>query len=366
MFLKNHHLQKILCFSINYILFVSAIAQVDSTTYSIHKVAVNDIELQYLDFGGEGLPVVLVPSGTWNAGTYKDFGPLFNDTNRVFAVTKPGYGDGQIAKYDIPSQGDYLIGFLDALGIERAVFMASSSATTELTYLAENYPKRVAGVVYLSGLGTPWIDIASEDPNLANEMYLRAVFSEPPIKKYSKEGQAADQEENTAEKIKLARESYRPKLSQNEISIEVPALAFTSKDGRLGYEKDVAALVFAGSRLADEVREKFPPSPIREDLDLRAFDQQYRDKQFSKIQDSTARDFFIRLARDTVQQRAVLDFHLNKVYPAILEAQDQMIKAFGKNLQLVKLDIPMVVGYEYRDNPELIVEPIRQFLLKIR
>src|SRR5690606_28618474 len=230
-------------------------------------VNVKGHNIHYLDFGSEGLPVVLIPSGTWTATTYQDFGSLLTENNQVFAITKPGYSKSEGDAYDVPSQGDYLIGFLDALNLDKAVFIGNSSATAEITYLAENYPHRVAGVVYLSGLSTPWgWEIMDEqDPHQTNKMYARSAYSEDPIDALNEDGKQTNSKKNKAEEILKARSDYRPKHFTEEVSIEVPALFFTNSEGRLGYEKDVAALLVAGSPLMDEVRQSFPPSPFRDD-----------------------------------------------------------------------------------------------------
>lgn len=331
-------------------------------------VNINGYSLHYLDFGGKGLPVILIPSGTWTAETYKDFGPLLAETNQVFALTKPGYGTSEGDAYDVPSQGDYLIGFLDAFELEKAVFIGNSSATAQLTYLTENYPSRVAGVVYLSGLSTPWVwDIMDEkDPDQTNKMYARSAYSEDPIDALNEDGKQINTKKNKAEEILKARSTYRPKHFTEDISIDVPALFFTNNDGRLGYEKDVAALLVAGSPLMDEVRQSFPPSPLRDDLDRRVIDPEYRAAQFDRMQDSAARAFFYRLAVDTAMQQEVLDFQLKTVYPALIAAQERMKNAYGANAQLIKLETPIVIDYAYRDAPELILEAIKAFLSQLK
>lgn len=330
-------------------------------------VNVNGNNIHYLDFGGEGIPVILIPSGTWNAEVYRDFGLFLNDTNQVFAITMPGYGKSEGDEYDVPSQGDYLIGFLDALKLEKAVFIGNSSATAEITYLAENFPNRVAGVVYLSGLSTPWVwDIMNEkDPHQTNKMYTRYAYSEDPIDALNEGGKQSNSRKNKAEEILAARSTYRPKHFIEDYSIDVPALFFTNKDGRLGYEKDVAALLVAGSPLMDEVRQSFPPSPFRDDLDRRVTDPEYRAAQFDRMKDSSARAFFYKLAADTVMQREVLDFQLETVYPALIAAQDRMKKAYGDNLHLVKLETPIVIDYAYRDAPDLILGDLIEFLKEL-
>lgn len=314
-----------------------------------HFIQVQGIKIHYLDFGGRGIPIILIHSEGWDANTYEDFGPQLTENNRVIAVTRPGYGDSDLASYKVESQGDYLIAFAEALGIKKAVFIGNSSASKELTYLAENYPDRLAGVVYLSGPAAPWEDVSIEDPYKAYEMFGRAS----PVANGK----------NDREKITLTRMEYQPKhYYSDSIKINVPALFLAAKNGREGHEKGVAALVFAGSSLMKDLRETFPPSPLKTHLDRVATDSSYRNKEFNGIQDSIARKYFFDLANDTILQRKVYEFHMENIYPATLEAQDKLINAYGSYLTLVRLEVPQIVGYEYRDSPELIIEPIKDFL----
>lgn len=317
--------------------------------YTSEFIEVEGARMHYLDFGGDGLPVILVHSEGWDAYTYKEFGSLLADHNRVFAVTRPGYGDSEKGIYDVPSQGDYLMSFIDALGIEKAIFIGNASASSELTYLAEHYPGQIAGVVYLSGLAVPWLDIYSEDPTRAFEMFARAGPGNP-----------------NKEEIAEARSLYRPKyLTTDSIVIEVPALAFVSQSGRKGTEEGVGALVLAGSPLMEEVRNRMPPSPEKTYLDRIAQEEDFRNEMLNKIQDTVAREYFIRLANDTILQRKVYQFHIDKILPAKIAAQDALIQAYGDNLILVRLDVSQIIGYEYRNSPHLILDHIREFLREL-
>ncbi|MBD0824456.1 alpha/beta fold hydrolase [Aestuariibaculum marinum] len=316
-------------------------------------IKVNGIQTHYLDFGGHGMPVILVHSEAWDATTFKDFGPQLTDDNWVIAVTRPGYGNSGMGEYNVESQGNHLIAFLEALKIERAVFIANSSASKELTYLAENYSNRVAGVVYLSGPATPWLDVSVDDPYKASEMFGRSS----PV---------ANSEKNDRKKITEIRQNYKPRhYTLDSFKINVPALFFVSQKGREGHEKGVAALLFAGSPLMEDLRKTFPSSPLRSHLDRVATDSIYRKEKFNEMHDSIAKEFFFKLASDTILQRKIYDFHMQNVYPLTVEAQDKLMNAYGQNLTIVKLDVPQIVGYEYRDTPELIIEPIKNYLKQI-
>ncbi|MEC3965283.1 alpha/beta hydrolase [Flagellimonas halotolerans] len=320
------------------------------SNYNSEFIEVNGIKTHYLDFGGEGLPIILVHSEAWSAFTFQNFGQLLTEHNKVLAITRSGYGDSGMGDYDVESQGNHLIAFADAMKIKKAVFVGNASVTAELTYLAENYPQRVAGVIYLNGLSVPWIKENYEDPTHAFEMFLRASPSSNP-------------EKTDFLTINKARRSYRPKhYISDSIKINVPALAIVSRNGRQGSEKGLGALVYVGSPLMEDVRNEIAPSRTRDMLDRLADDPSYRRAILSTIQDSIAREYFLELDSDTVKQKRMYQYHMQVVYPAILEAQDKLINAYGDNIKLQKIEVAQIVGYEYRDSPELIIDPILNFI----
>ena len=327
-------------------------SQSSEKDYSSETIEVDGLQTHYLDFGGEGLSIILVHSEGWDAFTYKDFGPLLTDKNRVLAVTRPGYGKSEKRRYNIKSQGDHLIKFADALKIQKAVFIGNSSVSAELTYLAENYPQKVAGIVYLNGLSVPWLEEHYKDPYKSFEMFLRSSPS-------------ANSETNFID-INKARRTYRPKhYTTDSIKIDVPALAIVNKNGRQGSEKGLGILLFVGSPFMEEVRNEIPPSPTKDFLNRIADDSQFREELINNIQDSVARQYYLKLASDTLMQRKVYLYHTQSTYPAMLEAQEKLKNAFDKNLHLEKINVNQIVGYEYRDSPKLIIEPIKEFLKQI-
>ncbi|NJQ06928.1 alpha/beta fold hydrolase [Streptomyces lonarensis] len=113
------------------------------------------VRLPYAESGYPGgIPVVFVhgPGESW-----RSFQPVLGmlpTTLRGFAPTQRGHGDASK-----PSEGyrpdDYaadLVGFLDALGIERAVLAGGGSGGVAARIVAGGHPHRVAGLVLL---GTP-------------------------------------------------------------------------------------------------------------------------------------------------------------------------------------------------------------------
>ncbi len=318
------------------------------TSYSSEHIEIQGVNIHYLDFGGQGLPLILLHSEAWDAYTYKDFGSKLKQNNRVLAITRPGYGESDPTAYDVASQVKLILAFSKALGFEKAVYCGNGSTTAELTYLGINHSEAVAGLIYLNGLATPWLNIYDNDPHRAWEMFKRASpgFNDKKV-------------------ITNSRKTYRPRYHRDSIAIEVPALALVNRNGNMGTEEGIPALVQVGSPLMASVRESMADSPVKKYLTMLAESSEFRKEELAKIKDDQARQFFIKLADAPAIQKEIFDFHKKQVLLAQKAEQKKFKHIFGKYLKLVKLDVDVVVGYEYRDNPQLILSPILDFLERL-
>jgi pimeloyl-ACP methyl ester carboxylesterase len=124
---------------------------------------VGAVRVHYLDFGGRGIPILFMHSGDLSASTYSDFAPRFTDLHRVIAMTERGVPPSEGARGSQMQRGGDAIALLDSLGIERAVLIGNSSPTEVMLYLAEHYPHRVAGLVFLAGAPEPQLT-GADDP----------------------------------------------------------------------------------------------------------------------------------------------------------------------------------------------------------
>jgi len=112
------------------------------------------VELEVLDWGGTGEPIVLLAGLGDNAHVFDDFAYHFNDRFRVIGITRRGFGKSSqpAGGYDIERRVRDDIAVLDALKIPKAIFIGHSIAGTELNKLGADYPDRVKKLVYLDGL----------------------------------------------------------------------------------------------------------------------------------------------------------------------------------------------------------------------
>lgn len=151
---------------------------------------VGGLWFEYFEFGDTGTPVVwiqdhhdyfreatfgLEPAEEWVTflGRLADGSPVLAPVRRGWGASDdPGYGFG------VATQAEGILGLLDTLGIERAVFVGRTIATQDLTWIAEHHPERVIGLVYLGTphvMGTGHFASSSSAVELWAKMYNRAA-----------------------------------------------------------------------------------------------------------------------------------------------------------------------------------------------
>lgn len=109
------------------------------------------VQLEVLEWGGKGLPIVFLSGLQDVAHGFDDFAPQFTDQHRVLAITRRGYGASSqpATGYDLAARVADLKAVLDSLGLDRVVLAGHSIAGDELTAFGGQYPERVAGLIYL-------------------------------------------------------------------------------------------------------------------------------------------------------------------------------------------------------------------------
>ncbi len=121
--------------------------------------------LNYIDWGGQGTPLILLSGLGDTAHVFDDLAPRLTVGHHVYAFTRRGFGSSRAFRggYDARTLTSDITALMDALGIARADFVGHSVAGEELTALASTVPGRVRRLVYLdaaydrSGVAA-WID----------------------------------------------------------------------------------------------------------------------------------------------------------------------------------------------------------------
>ena len=114
---------------------------------------VRDLRMRYLDWGGEGAPVLALHGLASSAHWYDIVAPLLRDRFRIIAPDQRGHGQTTQANdgYDWPSVASDAVGLLDELEIERAIVFGHSWGGNVAVATAAHYPERVAALVMIDG-----------------------------------------------------------------------------------------------------------------------------------------------------------------------------------------------------------------------
>jgi non-heme chloroperoxidase len=133
----------------------------DSTPHTIQFIEVEPgVKLEVLDWGGAGMPVVLLAGLGNNAHVFDKFAPKLTSKYHVYGITRRGFGASDSPtptndNYSADRLGDDVLAVLDALKISRPVLIGHSIAGEELSSIGSRHPERVAGLVYLDA-GYPY------------------------------------------------------------------------------------------------------------------------------------------------------------------------------------------------------------------
>lgn len=113
------------------------------------SVTTKDWTLRYYE-AGEGQPLILLhgsgPGATGWSNFADNIGALAEHF-RVLAVDMPGWGESEAATVDQLDHVDAAIGFMDALGIEKAAFVGNSMGGQTSIRLALTHPDRITHLV---------------------------------------------------------------------------------------------------------------------------------------------------------------------------------------------------------------------------
>jgi pimeloyl-ACP methyl ester carboxylesterase len=154
----------------------------DAAPHDASSIRVDDgVQLEVLDFGGAGSPILLLPGLGATAHSYDELAPLLAKKHRVVAMTRRGVGYSSKPDfgYDTPRLAQDVLQVMDAMGLGKVVLVGHSIAGDELTWLGGHLPDRFSGLVYLDAAYD-----RSGDPNAPDAVRLReisrALPPEPP------------------------------------------------------------------------------------------------------------------------------------------------------------------------------------------
>lgn len=111
------------------------------------------VELEVLDWGGRGAPLVFLAGYGNTAHVFDGFAPQFRNHYHVLAITRRGFGASTLAPsgYDSATLARDVLAVLDALRLDRPVLVAHSFGGAELNAIAVQRPRAARALVYLDG-----------------------------------------------------------------------------------------------------------------------------------------------------------------------------------------------------------------------
>lgn len=123
---------------------------------------VNSINLHYLDYAGDGTPLILLPGLTANARAFDGLiAAGLTGHFRVLAVDLRGRGqsDKPATGYSMADHAADIIGLMDALGWEKVILGGHSFGGLLTFYMAANFPARISKLVIIDAAGELHPDI---------------------------------------------------------------------------------------------------------------------------------------------------------------------------------------------------------------
>jgi len=155
----------LVCSVVTLVAVLQASSWVDPARHQMQMVnAADGVQLEVLDFGGTGRPIVLLAGFGNTAHVYDELAPKLTGAGHVYAVTRRGYGLSSRPQsgYDVSRLGEDVLAVIQALRIEKPVLIGHSLAGQELSYLASEHPDRIAGLVYLDAAYRYAYDVPGE------------------------------------------------------------------------------------------------------------------------------------------------------------------------------------------------------------
>ena len=124
----------------------------DPARHETSSISVDQgVQLEVLDFGGQGSPILLLAGLGATAHSFDELAPLLAQKHRVIAITRrgTGYSSKPDFGYDTPRLAQDVLQVMDALKLEKPLLVGHSIAGEELSWLGGHHPERFRGLVYL-------------------------------------------------------------------------------------------------------------------------------------------------------------------------------------------------------------------------
>lgn len=153
-----------------YVVAQASLPYTDPSHHTSKMISVEkDVQVEVLDWGGAGEPIILLAGMGNTAHIWDDFAPKLTSAHHVCAITRRGYGISiaPLTGYSADRLGDDVVAVMDQLGIERPVLIGHSLGGEELSSIGSRHPERISALIYLkAGYSYAYYDSAHGDYNV--------------------------------------------------------------------------------------------------------------------------------------------------------------------------------------------------------
>lgn len=124
---------------------------------AVRDAQVNGLRLRYVDWGGDGTPLILLHGFSAQARYWDSFAARMGDAYHVYALDQRGHGDSDWSSdYGPDAMPADLAAFVDQLGLERFVLAGHSMGGGVAFRYTADHPERVERLIIEdSGLPSP-------------------------------------------------------------------------------------------------------------------------------------------------------------------------------------------------------------------
>jgi lipase len=139
---------------------------------------VNGLRLHYLDWGGEGTPIVIVHATGFLGRVYRPIALALRSTGHVFSYDQRGHGDSEcppLEEINWYKTADDLEGFLLAMGFRQARAFGHSAGGTAIAAVAAKRPDLIAAAMIVEPVIVDQTD-ANQRPG---DLYERTLKRKP-------------------------------------------------------------------------------------------------------------------------------------------------------------------------------------------
>lgn len=124
----------------------------DPASHTVRRITVDDgAQLEVLDYGGKGRPLLLLAGLGNTAHVFDEFAPTLRKKFHVYALTRRGFGASSAPEsgYSFTRLADDIVQVMEQLDLRKPLVVGHSFAGEEMHLLGSSHRSKVSGLVYI-------------------------------------------------------------------------------------------------------------------------------------------------------------------------------------------------------------------------